>query len=125
MKNATIAALGLSAILMSFAPALQAQQIAQQVPSTPGITLSGDSLRTVEGRTIDSDYQNLIAQPEGRRTTSEIDVVNPNEFRLKLNKELEVITTPSDAASQGNPLPRRRLDSGSEAGVQLQLTPSR
>ncbi|MGE5656449.1 MAG: hypothetical protein ACM37W_07515 [Actinomycetota bacterium] len=125
MKNATITALGLSTILIGLVPVAQAQETTQQVPKTADVTLSGDSLRTVESRTIDSDYTNLIAQPDGRLDLSDVRNADANGFRLKLNRELEVITTPSDAASQGNPLPPRRLDSGSEAGVQLQLTPTR
>ncbi|MCC3404909.1 MAG: hypothetical protein JGK17_04820 [Microcoleus sp. PH2017_10_PVI_O_A] len=120
--NAVIAtlgtALGLSSIFIGFTPAVIAQQRLQPAPQNSETTLSGDSLRTVEDRSVDSDYQDLIGKSEtaARRQRSLGDT-----FRLKINRELEFITTPSDAGRLGNPVPLKPNDSGTGAGVQLQL----
>ncbi|NJK70326.1 MAG: hypothetical protein HC789_06335 [Microcoleus sp. CSU_2_2] len=126
--NAVIAtisgALGLSSILISVTPAVLAQQRQQPAPQTSETTettLSGDSLRTVEDRTVDSDYQNLIGESETAGNSTRSDGRFDDTFRLKLNSELEFITTPSDAQRQANPLPPKQSDSGTEAGVQIQL----
>jgi hypothetical protein len=125
MMNAVIAtiggALGLSSILISVTPAVLAQQRQQPAPQTSETTLSGDSLRTVEDRTVDSDYQNLIGESETAGNYTRRGGRLDDAFRLKLNSELEFITTPSDAQRQANPLPPKQSDSGTEAGVQIQL----
>lgn len=125
MMNAVIAtlggALGLSSILISVTPAVLAQQRPQPAPQTSETTLSGDSLRTVEDRTVDSDYQNLIGESQTVGNSTRRGGRLGDAFRLKLNSELEFITTPSDAQRQANPLPPKQSDSGTEAGVQIQL----
>jgi hypothetical protein len=125
MMNAVIAslgtALGLSSILIALTPAVIAQQIPQPAPQTSETTLSGDSLRNVEDRTVDSDYQNLIGESETAANSAIRDRSLGDRFRLKVGPELEFITTPSDAQRQGNPVPIKPSDSGTEAGVQLLL----
>ena len=125
MMNAVIAtlgtALGLSSIFIGLTPAVFAQQRLQPAPQNSETTLSGDSLRTVEDRTVDSDYQNLIGERETAANSTKRDGSLGDTFRLKIDRELEFITTPSDAWRQGNPLPLKPSDSGTEAGVQIQL----
>ena len=125
MMNAVIAtlgtALGLSSIFIGFTPAVRAQQRVQPAPQNSETTLSGDSLRTVEDRTVDSDYQNLIGERETATNSARRESSLGDTFRLKIDGPLEFITTPSDAQRQGNPLPPKQTDSGTEAGVQLQL----
>ena len=125
MMNAVIAtlggALGLSSILISVTPGVLAQQRPQLAPQTSETTLSGDSLRTVEDRTVDSDYQNFIGESQTVGNSTSRGGRLGDAFRLKLNSELEFITTPSDAQRQANPLPPKQSDSGTEAGVQIQL----
>ncbi|WP_293236451.1 MULTISPECIES: hypothetical protein [unclassified Microcoleus] len=125
MMNAVIAtlgtALGLSSILIGLTPAVIAQQRLQPAPQNSETTLSGDSLRTVEDRTVDSDYQNLIGERETAANAAIRQRSLGDTFRLKIGPELEFITTPSDAQRQGNPVPLQPNDSGTGAGVQLQL----
>jgi hypothetical protein len=125
MMNAVIAtlgtALGLSSIFIGFTPAVLAQPRRQPAPQNSETTLSGDSLRTVEDRTVDSDYQNLIGEGETAANAAIRERSLGDTFRLKVGPELEFITTPSDAQRQGNPLPIRPNDSGTGGGVQLQL----
>ncbi|MEG3974282.1 hypothetical protein QT970_06630 [Microcoleus sp. herbarium8] len=125
MMNAVMAnfgtVLGLSSILIGFTPAVFAQQRMQSEPQNSETTLSGDSLRTVEDRTVDSDYQNLIGESQTGANSARRERSLGDTFRLKVGPELEFITTPSDARRQGNPLPIKPSDSGTEAGVQLQL----
>lgn len=115
------AALGLSSILISVTPGVLAQQRPELAPQTSETTLSGDSLRTVEDRTVDSDYQNFIDESKTAGNSTRRGSRLGDTFRLKLNSELEFITTPSDAQRQANPLPPKQSDSGTEAGVQIQL----
>ncbi|MEG3842426.1 hypothetical protein [Microcoleus sp. herbarium14] len=123
--NAVIAtigtALGLSSIFIVLTPGVLAQQRLQPGPQNSETTLSGDSLRTVEDRTVDSDYQNLIGESGTAANSARRDSSLGDTFRLKIDREFEFITTPSDAMRQGNPLPLKPSDSGTEAGVQLQL----
>ena len=123
--NAVIAtlgtALGLSSILIGLTPAVLAQQRLQPAPENSETTLSGDSLRTVEDRTVDSDYQNLIGEGEAAANSARIRRSLGDTFRLKINRELEFITTPSDAGRQGSPFPLKPNDGGTGGGVQLQL----
>ncbi len=125
MMNAVIAtfgtALGLSSIFIGLTPAVLAQPRLQPAPQSSETTLSGDSLRTVEDRTVDSDYQNLIGEGETAANSTRSGRSLGDTFRLKINRELEFITTPSDAQRQGNPLPLKPSDSGTGSGVQLQL----
>ena len=123
--NAVIAtlgtALGLSSIFIGLTPGVLAQQRLQPAPQNSETTLSGDSLRNVEDRTVDSDYQNLIGERETAANSAIQEGSLGDTFRLKINREFEFITTPSDAQRQGNPFPLKPSDSGTEAGVQLQL----
>lgn len=125
MMNAVIAnlgtTLGLSSIFIGFSPAVLAQPRLEPVSQNSETTLSGDSLRTVEDRTVDSDYQNLIGERETAANAAKREGGLGDTFRLKIDRALEFITTPSDAQRQGNPLPLKPNDSGTGAGVQLQL----
>lgn len=123
--NAVIATLGtafgLSSILIGLTPAVLAQPRLQRDDRTSETTLSGDSLRSVEDRTVDSDYQNFIGELQTSGNSVTRDTGLRDGFRLKIDRDLEILTTPSDAQRQGNPVPLKPSDSGTEAGVQLQL----
>ncbi|MCU0540634.1 MAG: hypothetical protein MUE44_00425 [Oscillatoriaceae cyanobacterium Prado104] len=114
-------AFGLSSILIGWTPAVWGQETPQSVAPDSETTLSGDSLQSVEGRTIDSDYLNSIGPSETAGNSARGENRLSEEFRLKLNSELQFITTPSDAQRLANPVPPKTSDSGTEAGVQLQL----
>lgn len=113
--------LGLNSMLIVLTPAVLAQPIPQMLRQNSETTLSGDSLRTVEDRTLDSNYQNWIGVPETVGNSAVRGSRWDNTFRIKRDGEFEFITTPSDAQRQGNPLPPKPNDSGTGAGVQIQL----
>jgi hypothetical protein len=113
--------LGLNSMLLGLTPAVLAQPRAQMVSPNSETTLSGDSLRTVEDRTLDSNYQNWIGEPETVGNSAVRGSRWGNTFRIKNDRELQFITTPSDAQRQGNPLVPVPSDSGTGAGVQIQL----
>ena len=116
MVNAVTATLGiglgLSSILIGLTPAVLAQQRIQPAPQNSETTLSGDSLRNVEDRTVDSDYQNLIGERETAANSARRGGSLGDTFRIKINRELEFITTPSDAQRQGSPFPLKPNDAG-------------
>jgi hypothetical protein len=114
-------AFGLSSIFIGLTPAARAQQRPQSVAQNSETTLSGDSLRNVEGRTVDSDYLNFMGESETAGNSSRRENSLSDTFRLKLSSDLEFVTTPSDAQRQANPLPQPQTDTGTGAGVQLQL----
>ena len=93
MVNAVIATLGiglgLSSILIGLTPAVLAQQRIQPAPQNSETTLSGDSLRNVEDRTVDSDYQNLIGERETAANSARRGGSLGDTFRIKINRELE------------------------------------
>ncbi len=112
--------LGLSSVLIGLTPAVLAQPRSQLTPQNSETTLSGDSLRSVEDRSLESDYQNWD-EPETVGNSAVRVSRWGNTFRIKKDREFEFITTPSDAQRQGNPLPPWPSDTGTGAGVQIQL----
>jgi hypothetical protein len=113
--------LGLNSMLICLTSAVLAQPTPQMLRQNSETTLSGDSLRTVEDRTLDSDYQNWIGEPETVGNSAVRGSRWDNTFRIKNDREFEFITTPSDAQRQGNPLPPKPSDNGTGAGVKIQL----
>jgi hypothetical protein len=130
--------LGLSSSLINLMPAVIAQPRPETRVPTSEISLSGDSLRNIQERTVDSDYQQFMrgletsSNPFGRDNHSrdgfrfKVDFddqqfILPDGFHLKIDRDLEIITTPSDAQLLGDPVPPKPRDSGTEAGVKLQL----
>ena len=113
--------LGLNFMLLGLTPAVLAQPRPQLAPQNSETTLSGDSLRSVEDRTLDSNYQNWIGEPETVGNSAVRGSRWDNTFRIKNDREFEFITTPSDAQRQGNPLLPVPSDTGTGAGVQIQL----
>lgn len=112
---------GLSSMLIGLTLPVLAQQRPQIVPQNSETTLSGDSLRTVEDRTIDSDYQQWIGEPQTVGNTGVRGSRWSNTFRIKSDRQLDSIPTPSDAERQANPLPPKPSDTGTGGGVQIQL----
>ncbi len=115
------AVLGLNSMLIGLAPAVLAQPTPQMLGQNSETTLSGDSLRTVEDRTLDSNYQNWIGEPETVGNSAVRGSRWDDTFRIKNDREFQFITTPSDAQRQGNPLPPKPSDNGAGAGVKIQL----
>jgi hypothetical protein len=126
MGGYAIAALGLSAIFMSLASSVQGQTLPQVEPQaisgTPEITLSGDSLRTVENRSIDSDYQKLIADPNNRQNFNENTPINAKDSRFSLNDPTAVLSGLLGTNNQRNSLPSNPSDTGVDSQVKILLT---
>ncbi|HBK97034.1 MAG TPA: hypothetical protein DD001_06705 [Microcoleaceae bacterium UBA10368] len=149
--NAVIATLGtvlgLIFSLINLTPVVIAQPRPETRVPTSEISLSGDSLRNIQERTVDSDYQQFMggletsSNPVGRiiiltlspsgdsvrnleKRTVDFDYqqfILPDGFHLKIDRDLEIITTPSDALLLGDPVPPKPRDSGTEVKVKLQL----
>ncbi|GEM_PF-3398792 len=122
----TIAALGLSAIFMSLASSVQGQTLPQVDPQpisgTPEITLSGDSLRTVENRSIDSDYQKLIAEPINSQSWNDQSQIKAKDSRFSLNDPSAVLSGLLGTDYQRNSLPSNPSDTGVDSQVKIFLT---
>lgn len=112
--------LGLSVLGSGLVSTVQAQQIVPSVNRSAEPTLSGESLRMVESRTLDSDYQRFISQSRTPFQNGTIEDLS-NQFRLKLTNEVDVITSPSDAQRQADPAQANQNPNANDASVQLQL----
>jgi hypothetical protein len=121
-----IAALGLSAIFMSLASSVQGQTLPQVDPQpisgSPEITLSGDSLRTVENRSIDSDYQKLIAEPINSQSWNDQSQIKAKDSRFSLNDPSAVLSGLLGTNNQINSLPSNPSDTGVDSQVKILLT---
>lgn len=113
--------LGVSTLGVALTPVALAQSMPLQLSQAGATTLSGDSLRTVESRTVDSDYQEFIGSPEMQGVSEGTADAQGDEFRLKLNSDLDIITSPPDTQRQADPRPVRPNDNGSDSSVQVQL----
>ncbi len=60
MLPKTLAVLGIGAVVAGFASVAQAQSAMPSSSSDSSTTLSGDSLRTVESRTVSGDYRSFF-----------------------------------------------------------------
>lgn len=121
-----IAALGLSAIFMSLASSVQGQNLPQVDPQpisgSPEITLSGDSLRTVENRSIDSDYQKLIAEPINSQSWNDQSQIKAKDSRFSLNDPTAVLSGLLGTDNPKNSLPSNPSDTGVDSQVKIFLT---
>lgn len=121
-----IATLGLSAIFMSLASSVQGQTLPQVDPQpiseTPEITLSGDSLRTVENRSIDSDYQKLIAEPINSQGWNDQSQIKAKDSRFSLNDPTAVLSGLLGMDNPRNSLPSNPSDTGVDSQVKILLT---
>ncbi len=117
-----ITVLGITTILLSFTPITKAQSNTHQTGQT---TLSGDSLKTVEGRSIFNDnYRTYINDPESS---------NPPPGGIKLyelrrqQQKIEVMPGVSipvnpDEPQSDNPLEENTLNGDKkEEGFKLEL----
>jgi hypothetical protein len=126
MGGYAIATLGLSAIFMSLASSVQGQTLPQVDPQpisgSPEITLSGDSLRTVENRSIDSDYQKLIAEPINSQSWNDQSQIKAQDSRFSLNDPNAVLSGLLGTDNPKNSLPSNPSDTGVDSQVKILLT---
>ena len=114
-----ITILGISAILLSFTTIAKAQS---NNPETK-TTISGESLKTVEGRSITNDnYRKYIDDPESSNTSNQ--GIKPYELRRQ-EQNVEVIPGVSipvnpDERQVENPLEEDTLD-GDQSGKGFKL----
>ena len=85
MLRQTIVVLGIGIVVASFASTARAQSANSSSSGNNSVTLSGDSLRRVEGRTI-SDSQNFFSPTPSSRSISETNIGtasrSPGGFRI-------------------------------------------
>ncbi|NES06240.1 MAG: hypothetical protein F6K22_27565 [Okeania sp. SIO2F4] len=114
-----ITILGISAILLSFTTTAKAQSNNPQTKTT----ISGDSLKTVEGRSITNDnYRTYIDDPESSNSSTE--GIRSYELRRQ-EQNVEVIPGVSipvnpDERQVENPLEEDTLD-GDQSGKGFKL----
>ncbi|MDY7002840.1 MAG: hypothetical protein SWX82_02375 [Cyanobacteriota bacterium] len=116
-----ITILGISAILLSYTPTTRAQSNNPQIGET---TLSGDSLKTVEGRSINKDnYSTYTDDPKS--SSSPTNGIKSYELRRQQQK-VEVIPgvsipVNSDLPQSENPLENNLEGDKREEGFKLEL----
>ena len=117
-----ITILGISAILLSYTPTTRAQSNNPPIGET---TLSGDSLKTVEGRSINQDnYRTYIDDPKS--SSSPTNGIKSYELRRQ-QQNVEVIPGVSipvnpDQPKSENPLEENTLEGDKgEEGFKLEL----
>lgn len=114
-----ITILGISAILLSFTPIAKAQQ---NSPQTGATTLSGESLKTVEGRSISTD--NYRTYTDDSESSNAPGGIRPYELRRQ-QQNVEVIpgisipVNPDESKSE-NPLEEDTLE-GDKSGKGFKL----
>lgn len=115
-----ITVLGISAILLSFTPVAKAEP---NSPQAGAATLSGDSLKTVEGRSISNDnYRTYINDSESSNSPN--DGIQTYELRRQ-QQNVEVIPGISipvnqDESKLENPLEENTLE-GDKSGEGFKL----
>ncbi|NEP04155.1 MULTISPECIES: hypothetical protein [Okeania] len=116
-----ITILGIGAILLSYTPTTRAQSNNPQIGET---TLSGDSLKTVEGRSINKDnYSTYTDDPKS--SSSPTNGIKPYELRRQ-QQNVEVIPgvsipVNSDLPKSENPLENTLEGDKREEGFKLKL----
>lgn len=60
MIRATLVVLGIGAVVTGLAPIAQAQSVTPSSANNSSVTLSGESLRAIDNRTISGDYQTFF-----------------------------------------------------------------
>ncbi|MEQ9550194.1 MAG: hypothetical protein RIM23_11310 [Coleofasciculus sp. G3-WIS-01] len=100
MRRHTFIVLGITAAVFGLAPLTQAQSNAPFSSNENSVTLSGESLRTVERRSLSNDYRSLfnnnlpIAQDEAG--------VNSTDSGFAINSRLRIVV--GDTLTSGDPL---------------------
>ncbi len=123
MKREALVILGIGAIVAGGIPMAQAQSGMPYNSNNSAVTLSGESLRTVENRTVSDDYrsffpgnsqnsQNGNAQPTGN---------NSSQPSLELNNRLQIVV--GDTLNSRDPLDLfpNTGDAGDRQRVKLQV----
>lgn len=124
MRREALVVLGIGAIVAGGIPIAQAQSGMPYNSNNSAVTLSGESLRTVENRTVSDDYRSFFpgnsqnsqngnqAQPAGN---------NSSQPSLELNNRLQVVV--GDTLNSSDPLDLfpNTGDAGDRQRVKLQV----
>lgn len=100
MRRHTFIVLGITAAVFGLAPLTQAQS---DVPSSNqnSVTLSGESLRTVERRSLSSDYRSFFNNNSSSMTQDEAGVNSPDSG-FAINDRLRIVV--GDTLTSSDPL---------------------
>ncbi|MEQ8756783.1 MAG: hypothetical protein RID09_25135 [Coleofasciculus sp. G1-WW12-02] len=100
MRRHTLIVLGITAAVFGLAPLTQAQSDAPFSSNENSVTLSGESLRTVERRSLSNDYRSFF------NTNSPIAPdeagVNSTDSGFAINDRLRIVV--GDTLNSGDPL---------------------
>ncbi|HBL10315.1 MAG TPA: hypothetical protein DD379_02680 [Cyanobacteria bacterium UBA11162] len=105
MRREALMILGIGAIVTGLAPIAQAQSTLPSNSNGSSVTLSGESLQTVENRTLSDDYQkffNGTTQILGNDVESDTTSPNQSPPTYSINQELELVV--GDTLNSGDPL---------------------
>ena len=94
--------LPIAAVIVSWAPVAQGQSA--RPSDSAEITLSGESLRSIESRTTSSDYQRSFEtlSPRGLDVSTDLSRSREEENKLRIDERTEVVV--SDISDSGDRL---------------------
>ena len=95
MMRESLVVLGIGAVVAGLAPKVYAQTPPSSGSNNSSVTLSGESLRTIEGRKVSGDYQNFFtgtssdtSQPSQGNSATNIGRLRQSPQRSPLNSIL-------------------------------------
>lgn len=129
MIRGTLVALSMVAVVASFAPATQAQSSKPRQSERENVTLSGESLRGIRGRTVDKDFQIFFPQtiPITRQNSGTLTngATSQESSGVRLPDGTELDVSVGDTRNNQNATPYlegvRRNEQDDGVKVQLQL----
>ncbi len=124
MIRQTLVVLGIGAVVTSYSSTAHAQSTMPPTSGNGSVTLSGASLRTVEGRTLSGDYRSFFNQTSPTTQTNSVTNVGrltQSQRRSPLGEQVDVVVgdtlapepTPTSFSSSG--------DAGDSDRVRVQL----
>src|SRR5919199_5354571 len=94
MIRQTLVVLGIGAVVTSYSSTAHAQSIISPTSGNGSVTLSGASLRTVEGRTLSGDYRSFFNRTSPTTQTNSVTNVGrltQTQRRSPLGDQVDVV----------------------------------
>ena len=124
MRREALVVLGIGAIIAGGTPIAQAQSRMPSNSNNSAVTLSGESLRTVENRTVSDDFRSFFpgnSQNSENGNQSQPTGNNQSQPSLELNNRIQVVV--GDTLNSGDALDLfpNTGDAGDRQRVKLQV----